>query len=104
MELLDLIPEGKLKAISRERLAELSGLSDRRMREAIAQLRDDGAVILNDQDGRGYYKSVDLNEIEHHYWAERSRALAVLKRLKTVRRMLRDAGVDVNRKGGNHDE
>ena len=89
------IPEGKENAISREVLARRLGLTDRQTRKLIEEARDRGELICNDGDGEGYYLACDLGQIERQYRKDRARALSVLKRLKTMRTMLRDAGKEV---------
>ena len=89
------IPEGKENAISREVLATRLGLTDRQTRKLIEEARDRGELICNDGDGEGYYLACDLGQIERQYRKDRARALSVLKRLKTMRTMLRDAGKEV---------
>ena len=66
IELLELIPYGKENAISRDKLANLSGLKDREMRDCIALLRRSHAII-NLQNGSGYYQPTlnDLSELDH---------------------------------------
>lgn len=53
--LLDYLGYGKANAVKRERLAALSGMDDRKMRDVIKLLREDGVLICNDGDGSGYY-------------------------------------------------
>ena len=89
------IPEGKENAISREVLARRLGLTDRQTRKLIEEARDRGVLICNDGDGTGYFLACDLGQIERQYRKDRARALSVLKRLKTMRTMLRDAGKEV---------
>lgn len=89
------IPEGKENAIPRSVLAVRLGLTDRQTRKLIEEARDRGVLICNDGDGEGYYLASDLGQIERQYRKDRARALSVLKRLKTMRRMLRDAGKEV---------
>lgn len=89
------IPEGKENAVSREVLATRLGLPDRTVRKLIEEARDRGELICNDGDGEGYYRSYDICQIERQYRVDKSRALAVMKRLKTMRRMLNDAGKEV---------
>lgn len=88
---LDAIPFGKANAIRREILAARCGLSDREMRRTVEELRHT-FVILNDQDGRGYYRSYDLDDIERSYRQERARALNILRRLKVQRMLLKGGG------------
>jgi hypothetical protein len=89
------IPEGKENAIPRSVLAVRLGMTDRQVRKLIEEARDRGELICNDGDGEGYYLASDLGQIERQYRKDRARALSVLKRLKTMRRMLRDAGKEV---------
>ena len=89
------IPEGKENAIPRSVLAVRLGLTDRQTRKLIEEARDRGELICNDGDGEGYYLASDLGQVERQYRKDRARALSVLKRLKTMRTMLRDAGKEV---------
>lgn len=89
---LDSIPFGKDQAITRDALAAKVGLSDRVLRKAIEEIRRTH-IILNDQDGKGYYRSYDLNEIYRAYRQERSRALAIMYRMKHMRTLLKGAGL-----------
>ena len=86
------VPFGKENAISREALAAKLNTSDRKMRQMIEDARNAGLFILNDCDGRGYYQTTDLDEMERSYRVDRARALSILKRLKGVRRTLKAAG------------
>lgn len=89
------IPFGQQNAVTRKRLANQLGLSDRQMRLHIQQARDEGVIILNLQDGRGYYQSADVSEMTAQYWQDKARALSILKRLKAMRKILNEAGVRV---------
>lgn len=92
--IMALIPVGKENAITRAELAWITGLSDRSLRAAIEQARNAGALILNDQDGHGYYTAgnEDLEALARQYKQDTARAMALLKRRKTIRRILKDAG------------
>ena len=92
MDVVDYIPFGKTNAIQRSTLVAVMGLPDRQVRKLIAKARDEGAIIINDQDGQGYYQSDDINDIEHHFYIDYSRAMKIMKRLKTSRRILKAAG------------
>lgn len=92
MKVEDYIPYGKSNAIQRSTLVMMLGSTDRRARKMIEEARNRGQIILNDQDGSGYYISDDLDEIERSYRIERKRALMILKRLKGMRKVLKDAG------------
>ena len=89
---LDLIPYGRENAIQRRRLAELLDMTDGGIRAAIRRARKAGVIIINDQDGAGYYRSDDLDDIERQYWQDTSRAMAILVRRKFLRRRLKAAG------------
>lgn len=90
--LLCFIPVGRENAISRAALCAAMNVPDRRARELIERARRSGVIICNSGDGRGYYRTDDIDEIEREYRGERSRALSVLSRLKRMRAILKDAG------------
>lgn len=88
---LDAIPFGKDRAVTRKLLVAKTGLPDRAVRKAIEELRR-SFIIINDQDGKGYYRSYDLDDIERSFWQERSRGLAILRRMKLMRELLKGGG------------
>lgn len=90
--LASLIPHSRREAISREALAKKLGMSDRQMRRAVEEARNEGLIILCECNGRGYYQSSDLNEIHHQYIQDTNRAMAILKRRKSMRQLLKQAG------------
>lgn len=94
MSIIDIIPFGAENAINRAELAEKSGMTDRRMRLAIQRERDNGELILNDQRGNGYYRATadDLDAIYRQYKQDTARAMAILKRRKAMREILKAAG------------
>lgn len=98
-ELLDLLGVGKENAVSRFDLTEglypgrgHSQYYDRMMRKRIEKMRPE-YVIVNRQDGEGYYISNDLDEIERYYLQEHARAVKMLFGLKKPYRILRKAGL-----------
>lgn len=93
--LIAAIPYGKENAIDRFALSQKIGTSDRRMRQLIEDARNAGLFILNDGDGKGYYQTTDLDEMLRNYRTDRSRALAILKRQKKMRKTLKAAGLQV---------
>ena len=93
--LIATIPFGKENAIDRFALAEKLNTTDRRARQLIEEARNAGLFILNDGDGRGYYQSTNLDEMERCYRADRARALSILKRQKKMRKVLKEAGREV---------
>lgn len=94
-ELKELIPVGRNHPISRELLCALTGMSDRQVRDAIAKARRD-TVILNMQDGAGYYRP-DLSdpfeqmEVERFVNQETSRLRSIGWSLKAAREAVKDA-------------
>lgn len=88
--LADKIPFGRENAISRERLANELGMSDREIRRYIEKARVDGLMIVNP--GCGYFQTDDLDELSEQYWKDTSRAMAVLTRRKRMRDILKAAG------------
>lgn len=89
------IPEGPV-TITRSELARVYG-SDRAGRKFIEQARRAGTVIVNQQDGRGYYRpsNDDVDAVLHQLKSTHSRAMALLKQEKAQREWLRERGVNV---------
>lgn len=87
-----LVPFGRENAVSRSVLADRLGLTDRETRKLIERARRSGSIILNSGDGRGYWQSTDLDEIQRAYRQETSRAMAILTTRKTLRDYLKAAG------------
>ena len=67
MELLEQIGVGKENAVTLLQLQWRTGEKERAIRREIQQLREDGHLIINDQDGKGYYIATDLDEVERMY-------------------------------------
>lgn len=93
---LNNIPFGSENAISRKDLAEKLGLGDRTMRLRIEAARDEGYIIINLQDGEGYYQSNEVKDIWRQFKQDHARAMSILKRLKFLYRRLKAAGEVVN--------
>lgn len=87
--LIELIPYGRENAISRKRLCEITGLKDRKLRDEIARLRRHH-VIINDQDGRGYYRTDDKDEIARFVKQEEARLRSIGWSLRAARKMLKN--------------
>ncbi|EQB20038.1 hypothetical protein UNSWDHB_2624 [Dehalobacter sp. UNSWDHB] len=94
----DYIPEGKENAVTRERLCAVTGLPDRKIREEIERARRKGVIIINAQDGAGYYASEDLRDIARQYQQNERRALSILAQQKHLRKRLKEAGLLKGRK------
>lgn len=87
------IPEGKENAVTREHLCAVTGLPDRKVREQIENARRKGSIIINAQDGAGYYISEELKDIARQYQQNERRALSILAQQKHLRKRLKAAGV-----------
>lgn len=70
----DYIPIGKENAVTRAHLRAVTGLPDRKIREEIEQARRKGAIIINAQDGAGYYQSEGIRDIAKQYRQNEHRA------------------------------
>ena len=93
MELLTEIGVGKKNAVTLLQLTWRTGEKERAVRKEIQRLREEGHLIINDQDGKGYYIATELEEVARQYKQDRSRFLSIAKRIKAARRILRDAGM-----------
>lgn len=89
------IPEGRQNAITRAELAARLDMTDRDIREAIEDARAFGIWIINDGDGRGYYKSTDIADIRRQYWREKARLKSIYASSKPLRDFLKAAGEEV---------
>lgn len=90
MNICDFIPTGKENAIRRDALVTMLNLPDRRVRNMIEAARKDGALILNAQDGAGYYMSEDVGELKRQLKRNNSRAMSILVQQKHLRRKIRE--------------
>ena len=95
MHIEEYIPFGHENAISRKTLSMLLKMPDRQVRREIQRARDRGAIIINTQDGRGYYVTDNVDEIAKQYRQNRRRALSVLRQQKYLRQILKAAGREV---------
>lgn len=92
----DLIPFGRENAISREALlmdCDRVGLcsDDRAMRRLIQRARID-TVILNNQNGNGYYRPThdDLLDLQRYINQEENRAKVIFKDIKKAKALYED--------------
>lgn len=90
MNIMEFIPVGKENAVSREALRARLNLPDRAVRLLIQEARERGEVILNDQDGRGYYTTRDVGQLKRQYRTNRRRALSILRQQKGLRLRIRE--------------
>lgn len=91
MNILDYIPNGKDNAISRLTLCQMTGLSDRKLREAIASERL-STPILNISDGSGYYRPLltEKEEVKRYIDQEYSRLKSIARGLYVAKAFYED--------------
>ena len=85
-DIMTYIAKGRENAVKRDELVRILNLPDRVVRKMIQDARDRGEVILNAQDGAGYYTSDDVGELERQYNTNRRRALSILRQQTHIRR------------------
>jgi len=78
------LKHGQANAISRQALKELTGLSDRRIRRDIQELRNKGIPIISTSDSKGYYLAESNEEVRHYIAETRSRAMKLLNTANKV--------------------
>lgn len=83
---------GKANARSRQTLCALTGLTDRQVRQAIEDARNEGIFICTDEDGKGYYLSEDIADLRRQYNKDTARIGAIAKRRKHIRTYLKSKG------------
>lgn len=92
MNIADYIPFGKDNAISRKRLSEITGLSDRKLREVIA-LERRNTIIINLSNGQGYFQPINGLEddlVVDYYKQENSRLKRIGWSLAATRKRVRE--------------
>lgn len=94
-ELMTVLKHGSENAVSRRRLCYEMDMSDRAVRALIEKARDEGCLILNNQDGKGYYLPSCIEEVQKQYKQDTNRALSILKRRKHMRKILKEANIPV---------
>lgn len=98
MNVLPLIPKGKANAISRSQLILLTGLSDRKVRQKIEDLKHSGVLIANMQNGKGYFICETPFEALAYYETQESRARAILHSNKFFKMYVARSGIKVKGK------
>lgn len=77
---------GQANAVSRFTLRKRTYLSDRTIRQAISDLRNQGIPVISvsDADSKGYYLAETPAEVKHYISETRSRALKLLNTANKV--------------------
>lgn len=70
---------------------------DRELRSLIEKARAEGCLIINQQNGKGYYLPADIDDLKQQYRQDTNRAMSILTRRKPVRDALKLMGETVGR-------
>lgn len=91
MNIIDRIPVGRKNSITRKRLAIELGITDRKVRDYINEARKQ-TVILNFQDGRGYFRPAEdeANLVKRWKLQEESRLKKHALALRAAREYLKN--------------
>ena len=89
LRVLSCLSNGREAAYSRRYIASDTGISDREVRNLIEELRNEGHLICNEQDGNGYYLAKTDHEILRQYRQDCDRAMSILRRIKPFRHAIR---------------
>lgn len=89
MNIVDFIPYGSENAVTREQLVILTGLNDRKVRDAISHAKRETAIV---NVGKGYFIPTenDAAELNAYIKQEESKALNILAGLKYLKGQLAD--------------
>lgn len=88
MAIYDLLPVGEENAVSRRELTQRIGVSDRRLRQQIAQERKAGALILSSESHSGYYRPANAQELRRFVASMTSRGAGVFAAVAAARAAL----------------
>lgn len=93
MDIVDYIPTGHDNGVTMRDLESLTGFSNRDIRKHISQARKEGTIILNLQDGNGYFKPTndEADYVRKFMKQEHSRAMDVLISLNSAKAWLSDS-------------
>lgn len=88
MNITDYIPKGQNNAVSADSLCTALNIDRRTVRRLISSAQENGAVILNMQDGRGYFIPADDESqlVDDYIKQESARARSIFRKLRTARK------------------
>lgn len=88
MNITDYIPTGQNNAVSVDSLCTALNIDRRTVRRLISSAQENGAVILNMQDGRGYFVPADDESqlVDDYIKQESARARSIFRKLRTARK------------------
>ena len=84
INILNYIHKGRENAVTRERLRQLTGLTDCKVRELIREARQ-SVPIVNLSDGRGYYVPTKEEEVDKYIRQEEHRAKSIFANLQSAK-------------------
>lgn len=86
--IVDYIPTGQNNAVTADSLCAVLNMSRREVRKQISKAQENGAVILNMQDGRGYFVPADDESqlVDDYIKQESARARSIFRKLRTARK------------------
>lgn len=90
MNIMNYIGKGRENAVTRAQLVAQLHLPDRKVRNMIEEARRRGEIIINRQDGAGYYTSEALPDLQRQYNANQNRAMSILVQQKYLRRKIKE--------------
>ena len=96
--LYNCIGKGRENARSSQVLSIVSGMGERAVRKHIEVLNCNGLAVCNKQDGCGYYKPTEIEDIQASINLTNSRILALTRKkyglCKALKRLARDLSQD----------
>lgn len=91
-ELLHEIKTGRENAVTGRTLARLLDCPERKVRQLIEEARRQGHLIINDQDGKGYYIASSTEDVQRQYNQMTNRAMSILQARAPFRKYLKRVG------------
>lgn len=82
------IPVGKRNATSWQEIHDITGLSERTIRQHIEDARNDGLIILND--GEGYYTPESLDDIKRSFYRDMRIVNKIVTKNVPLRRIIKE--------------
>ena len=93
---LSCIMHGKDLANDHHWIATHTGLPERAVRNRIEELRNEGYLICNLQNGKGYFLAENDEDVKTQYRQDCARAMSILRRIKPFRKYLKSLEDDEN--------
>lgn len=90
MDIREFIGKGKENGLTASELSDLLHIPTRDIRREIERLRRSGELIVNEQDGKGYYYTEDAEELKRQLKRNTNRAMSILVQNKYLRRKIKE--------------